>query len=99
AVEPLRCVVEPREESLHFLIESISRRCFKVHSLSANRAGHDLHGIFAAKFANADFVQAGSACREQRRLPGIQFLQLKRVVEPAGGIEQYFNESFYRSRS
>ena len=99
AVETFRGIVEPREEGFHFLIESISWRCFVVHPLAADRAGHDLHGIFAAKFANADFVQAGSARREQRRLPGIQLLQLKRFVEVARGIEQYFDESFYRSGS
>ena len=97
AVETFRGVVEPGEESFHFRVESISRRGFVVHPLAADRAGHDLHGIFAAKFANADFVQAGSACREQRRLPGIQFLQLKRFVEVARGIDQHFDESVYRS--
>ena len=63
--------IQPVEETAGFGLEAISRRCFEMHTLAADGAGHHLHraaGIVTPT-ANLDLGQAGVAGGKQRGVP------------------------------
>src|SRR5216684_161370 len=97
SVQLRRWVVVPREEAVHFLVESIARWSNVVNAFTFNRSRHDAHRILASQVTDAHLVDSRTSAWKERCLPSKQLFQSQRVIKMLSGVKQNIRKPLDRT--